>query len=106
MRGRAELLPFIIVVKPNVLPLPLGRTVKVWPLLVKAPLHVVVTCCGEVMATVTVQAVDPLTVTEVLYRSPQTVPAVIVAVQLPLGGGVVGGSVGEVPLFRAVSTEV
>jgi hypothetical protein len=66
MRGRAELLPFVIVVKPNVLPLPFGRTVSVPPLLVKAPLQVVVTCCGEVIATLTVQPVLPATVTEVL----------------------------------------
>ena len=64
--GRALLLPFIIVVKPNVLPLPFGLTFWAPPLFVKAPLQVVVTCCGEVIATVTVQLVLPETVTEVL----------------------------------------
>lgn len=91
--GRALELPFIIVVKPNVLPLPLERTVITLPLLsqLKLPLQVVETRCGEVIATTTDQVLAPLTVTEVLYRSPQTVPGVIDAVQLPPGGGVVGG---------------
>lgn len=42
--GRALALPFIIAVKPNVVPLPFGRTVSVVPLVLNAPLHVVVTC--------------------------------------------------------------
>jgi len=67
-RGRALLLPFVIVVKPKVLPLPLGLTVIVLPLLLqlKVPLHVVETFCGGVMSMVTVQVLDPVTVTEVL----------------------------------------
>ncbi|GAA5193637.1 hypothetical protein GCM10023322_56120 [Rugosimonospora acidiphila] len=82
--GRALELPLFMVVKPKVLPLPLGRTVIVYPLLLqlKVPLQVVETFCGAVMAMVTVQSLSPVTVTEVLYRSPQTVPGVIDAVQL------------------------
>jgi hypothetical protein len=65
IRGRAPLLPFIMVVNPKV-ELPFDRTIKVVPLFVKDPLQVVVTCCGAVIATVTVQVGAPLTVTDVL----------------------------------------
>ena len=83
--GRALVLPLVIVVNPNVVPLPSGLTVIVVPPLLQAnvPLQVVEICCGEVIATVTVKVVAP--VTEVLYRSDLTVPGVIVAVQLPAG---------------------
>ncbi len=66
--GRAELLPFIMVVKPNVLPLPLDRMVSTVPLASTAglPLQVVETRCGEVSVTTTDQLDAPLTVTEVL----------------------------------------
>jgi hypothetical protein len=109
-------LPFIIVVKPNVLPLPLERIVSTVLLLpsVALPFQVVLIDCGEVTATTTDQLLAPLTVTVVLYRSPQTVPAVTDVVQvLPPGGGVVGlppggGVVGlpppGLPLFSAVRT--
>jgi hypothetical protein len=91
--GRALELPFIIVVKPNVLPLPLERIVSTVLLLpsVALPFQVVLIDCGEVTATTTVQLLAPLTVTEVLYRSPQTLGVVTDVLQpLPPGGGVVG----------------
>ncbi|MBF9134528.1 hypothetical protein I0C86_37210, partial [Plantactinospora sp. S1510] len=46
--GRAPELPFIIVVKPNVLPLPLERIVSTVPLLLRLalPFQVVVIDCG------------------------------------------------------------
>ncbi|MDW5322537.1 hypothetical protein [Plantactinospora sp. KLBMP9567] len=64
--GRAPELPFIIVVKPNVLPLPLERIVNTVSLLLKLalPLQVVLIDCGEVTATTTVQLLVPLTVTD------------------------------------------
>ncbi len=65
--GRALELPFIIVVKPNVLPLPLERIVITLPLpsQVGLPLQVEEIFCGEVMTTTTDQVLAPLTVTEV-----------------------------------------
>src|SRR5690242_10864657 len=90
--GRAPLLPLVIVVKPKVLPLPLDLMVMTVPLLsqVAVPFQTVETRCGEVRATTTVHVLAPLTVTDVLYRSPQTLVVVAVAVQLPPpGGGVV-----------------
>ncbi|WP_167517450.1 hypothetical protein, partial [Micromonospora orduensis] len=88
--GRAPLLPLNIVVKPKVLPLPLDRMVMLpLPSQEAVPFQVVETCWGEGIATTTVQVLAPLTVTEVLYRSPQTFVVVAVAVQLPQGGGVV-----------------
>jgi hypothetical protein len=67
-RGRAPLLPLVIVVKPKELPLPLGRTVMVLPLplQLKVPFQVLETFCGAVMSTTTVQVLEPLTVTVVL----------------------------------------
>jgi len=83
-----------IVVNPNVLPFPLDRTVITKPLesQLGLPFQTVDTRCGEVRTTTTVHVLAPLTVTEVLYRSPNTVPGVIVAVQPPpVGGGGGGG---------------
>ncbi|WBB52469.1 hypothetical protein [Verrucosispora sp. WMMD573] len=61
-------MPFDMVVKPNVFPLPFDRTVMMFPLAcqLKLPLQVVETFCGAVMATTTVQVLAPLTVTDVL----------------------------------------
>jgi hypothetical protein len=87
---------------------------------VAAPLQVVEVFCGDVRATTTVQVLAPATVTEELYRSPQAVPGVNVAVQapepedgvvlgtLPEGGAVLGTFVGVVtpPALRAFRTEV
>src|SRR5688572_6961421 len=69
------------------------------------------------MVTVTIQVVDPVTVTVVLYRSPHTVPGTIVAVQVPppggglvgggvLGGGVLGGGVPSGATARPVVGEI
>ena len=68
MRGRAPELPFVMVVKPKVLPLPLGLTVIVLPLLLqlKVPLQVLETFWGGVRSMTTVQVLLPVTVTEVL----------------------------------------
>ena len=68
MRGRALALPLVIVVKPKELPLPLGLTVMVLPspLQLKVPLQVLETFWGAVRTTVTVQLLEPLTVTVVL----------------------------------------
>jgi hypothetical protein len=84
--GRALLLPLNMVVKPKAFPEPLDCTVMTSPLPppeVATPFQTVDTFCGAVIVTTTVHVLAPLTATVELYRSPQAVPAVNVAVQLP-----------------------
>jgi hypothetical protein len=66
--GLALVLPLNMVVKPNVLPLPLDRMVITLPVLsqVGLPFQVVEIFCGAVMATTTAQVLAPVTVTDVL----------------------------------------
>ena len=66
--GRAELLPLNIVVKPNELPLPLGRAVMTLPLesQLTDALQVELIRWGGVMVTVTIQLLLPVTLTVVL----------------------------------------
>ena len=66
--GRAELLPLNIVVKPNELPLPLGRAVMTLPLesQLTDAFQVELIRWGGVMVTVTIQLLLPVTLTVVL----------------------------------------
>src|SRR5690349_102020 len=101
-----------MVVKPKVLPEPLDFIVRTLPPASKlaAPLQVEEIFCGAVTVTTTVQVLAPVTVTEELYRSPQTVPGVNVAVQVPepVTGAVDGELVGVVvpPALSASRTDV
>src|SRR5690242_5266271 len=97
-------------VRPNVLPFPLGRAVITRPVLSQLTdaFQVAMTRWGERRVTVTTQLFVPLTVMEPLKRSDHCCPAVYVVVQLPplVGGGVVGGVVGLPPPSGATARPV
>lgn len=113
--------PLVMMVTPQLLPLPFGFAISTW-LLGQLALMFQVALIRAGLGTfiVTVHVDEPLTETFRLYRSPQDCPAESVAVQLPPPGvvgvvgvvdvvvpvGVVVGVVVGPPALSAFSTEL
>ena len=89
--------PFFWMVRPQLLPLPLGvATITYWLGQVALTFQVALICSGAGTFIVTVQLFEPDTETLRLYRSPHTCPADSVAVQPPTLSFGIGGTL---PLF-------